>query len=279
MSQKTENLPLLIEPDQLETVLDQPNLRVIDLSKPEVYAQLHVPGAMHLDYRHLIAGTKPAAGLLPHLDRLNAVTRMLGICPDSHVVTCDDEGGGRAGRLLWTLHVLGFTRVSMLNGGIHSWVNENHRVTSKAHPTPGNGTFQVDRIEGTALAMRDYVLEQVENGMPQLLDARTTKEFTGEKAFALRGGHIPGAINLDWMDTIDRRHNMRMKPDDELLARLESPGFIRDREVIVYCQTHHRSSHSYVMLRHLGFQQVLGYAGAWAEWGNDPSLPVESGGR
>ena len=49
-----------------------------------------------------------------------------------------------------------------------------------------------------------------------------------------------------------------------------------DKEVIVYCQTHHRSAHSYWVLRYLGYPQVRGYPGAWSEWGNDPHLPIET---
>ena len=53
-------------------------------------------------------------------------------------------------------------------------------------------------------------------------------------------------------------------------------GVTPDKEVIVYCQTHHRSAHTYWVLRYLGYPKVRGYAGSWSEWGNDLSLPIES---
>ncbi|MFW5452932.1 rhodanese-like domain-containing protein [Thioalkalivibrio sulfidiphilus] len=46
---------------------------------------------------------------------------------------------------------------------------------------------------------------------------------------------------------------------------------------MVYCQTHHRSAHTWLMLRHLGFERVRGYPGAWSDWGNAPDVPVETG--
>ena len=55
----------LIDPEELEAVLADPAVLVIDLGKAQAYAQLHIPGAMHMEYSLLSAGTQPAPGLLP----------------------------------------------------------------------------------------------------------------------------------------------------------------------------------------------------------------------
>ncbi|GJL81785.1 MAG: sulfurtransferase [marine bacterium B5-7] len=269
--------PLFVEPDEIETLLGQPNVIFVDLCKPEVFAQLHVPGAIHLEYGQLLGGVKPAVGLLPELDQLNQLTASLGINQHSHVIAYDDEGSGRAARLAWTLHVMGFNRIQVINGGIHSWANEGHPVNAEPTAVQTPETFVIDAIEGSALAVVDYVHDRLNDGDVQLFDSRTPEEYSGSKAFALRGGHIPGAINLNWLDTLDSDRNMRLKPADELESILDQRGFSRNKEVITYCQTHHRSSHSYLMLKHLGFTRVRGYAGAWSQWGNDPSLPVAVG--
>jgi thiosulfate/3-mercaptopyruvate sulfurtransferase len=271
------SLPIFMEPEQAETLLDHDSLVVVDLSKPEVHVQLHVPGARPLDYALLLGGVKPAVGLLPPVDRLNRLVESLGIDPDSRVLAYDDEGGGRACRLAWTLHCMGFFNVSVINGGIHAWANEGHPVTSDPALAPTAGSFAIDGPRGAALAEKDYVLARVEDGASQFFDSRSFEEYTGQKAFAQRGGHIPGAINLNWTDTMDRDRNLRLKEPDTLREMLSDRGFERDREIVTYCQTHHRSAHSYLMLKHLGFEAVRGYAGAWSEWGNDPSLPVATG--
>lgn len=47
----SKDLPLLIEPEQLKPILGSDGLLVVDLCKDTTYAQLHIPGAVHLAYQ------------------------------------------------------------------------------------------------------------------------------------------------------------------------------------------------------------------------------------
>ena len=205
---------------------------------------------------------------------LAALFSSLGIDEHTHVVAYDDEGGGRAARLLWTLEVAGHTRSSLLNGGLHSWANEGHPLETEPVP-PTARTFTVRHNTGPC-ADSSYIMERLHNDDCRFLDVRSPDEYNGIKKYAERAGHIPGAVNIEWTQMMDQARNLRFRPDKELLALLESAGVTADREVIVYCQTHHRSAHSYIVLKHLGFKQLKGYAGSWSDWGNNPDLPIEN---
>ena len=266
--------PILIEPAELEAALPRPDLCVVDLAKAETYAELHVPGAIHLDYPMLLAGTRPAPGLLPENARLAQLAGLLGLDRAPMVVAYDNEGGGRAARLLWTLHYLGYFNAHVLNGGIHAWSNEGHPVTAEPVARPPARALPLDAIDDSVLATRDYVLTHLDDAGVALLDARTPEEYAGSKISAKRGGHIPGAINLNWHDSMDQARNLRLKPAALLEELLASRGINLEQEVIVYCQTHHRSAHTWMMLKSLGYGRVRGYAGSWSEWGNDPTTPV-----
>ena len=268
-------LPILTEPEQLAALLGDEALIVVDLSNATSYAEAHIPGAIHLDYAMLVGGEKPAAGLLPDVARLSAVGSYIGLTADRHVIAYDNEGSGRASRLLWTLHVLGHYRVSVLNGGIHSWADEGRDLTANIS-TPAASGYTANP-NSAAIADLNYIRERLGSLEVGLLDARTPEEFSGTKARALRAGHIPGAYNLNWLDTIDRDRALRLKPAAELQLMLDAGELTTDKEIITYCQTHHRSAHSYMMLKSLGYPNVRGYAGSWSEWGNDPNTPVEVG--
>lgn len=268
-------LPLIVEPVELEKYLGRENLLVVDLSQREMYDEVHIPGAVHLDPALLSSGKQPAAGSLPTEAQLSTILSTIGLTPESHVVAYDEEGGGWASRLLWTLDVVNHPYFSLLNGGICSWLTEGYPISDQLEdkiPT----TCKVSC--GTRRSVdKDYIIERLGDPSVAIIDARSRAEFIGEDVRAKRGGHIPGAVNLNWVTTMDRGRKLRLKPDEVLREMLSELGVTPDKEVIVYCQTHHRSSHSYIMLKALGFSDVKAYPGSWAEWGNSPDTPIEQG--
>jgi len=267
-------LPLLIEPDTLEDASGEDNLLIVDIGKAATYAQLHIPGAVHLDYTRITAARKPVMGLLPDEATLAAVLSAVGISEHTHVVAYDDEGGGCAARLLWTLECAGHRHYSLLNGGLHAWANEAH-ARAIAPVTPIAGRF-LPRPDSRPAADSAYIKQRLGNPDTCLLDVRSPAEFTGQRKFATHGGHIPGAVNLEWTQLMDQQRNLRFRADDELTDMLAAQGVTPDREVITYCQTHHRSAHTWLVLKHLGFERLKAYPGSWSDWGNNPDLPVET---
>ncbi len=238
----TLDLPLLIEADVLENTLGYDNLLIVDLSKDATYRKLHIPGAVHLQYAQITTARKPVMGLLPETETLNAVFSSIGIDEQTHVIAYDDEGGGCAARLLWTLEMAGHKHFSLLNGGLHSWANEGHTHTEES-TTPTAKQFQA-KYNAQPSADSNYIHQHLEDENTRLLDVRSPAEYSGEKKFAENAGHIPGAVNLEWTQMMDQSRNLRFKTDDELFSLLDSAGITKDKEVITYCQTHHRSAHT-----------------------------------
>ena len=267
--------PLLMEADQLEKLLGDEQLLIVDLTKATDFVSCHIPGARFIDYPRIVGINKPVMGLLPEQVVLEGTLRSIGLNNDMHVVAYDEEGGGKAGRLLWTLECFGHTNYSLLNGGIQAWISEGHAIESgPMFPcTPGN--FSAQKVEAP-IATREEILEQLDNYDTVLLDARSPEEYAGTKRYANRGGRIPGAINWDWVNLFDRDNHFRMHNLDELQETLNGMGITADKTVINYCHTHHRSSLTYILLKILGYPNIKGYPGSWSDWGNREDTPIET---
>ena len=265
-------LPRVLEPDALRQALGRVELQVVDLSQG--YAEGHIPGAVHLDYGHVIAPRPPATGLLPDLPQLQSLCEELGLRPGTQVVVCDDEGGGRAARLLWTLEVMGHQGGALLDGGLPAWCAEGYPLATE--PAVGSPSPCRLHINDTLIADKDYLLSHLHDRDTVIIDCRTAAEYRGERVNAQRGGHIPGAINIDWSRSQDPKRQLRLHPAAALRALYEEAGVTPDKEVITYCHSHRRSAHTWLVLTYLGYPRVRCYPGSWSEWGNDPALPIET---
>ncbi len=269
----TNDLPLILEPAALAPLLGSADLLLIDLCQPQNWRQLHLPGAVHCDPYELVRGTPPAPGKLPSRQQLEALFSRIGYARDKHIVVYDDEGGGWAGRFIWLLDVIGHTRYSYLNGGLYAWYKEQRPLTSEiVPPVPSKVEVSIDRRPTASL---DEVMNAIGNADIAIWDARSPEEYAGLRSGSARSGHIPGAVNLDWTECMDREQNLKLPPLAILRGKLDGIGITPDKQIITHCQSHHRSGLTYLVAKALG-HRVQAYDGSWAEWGNLLETPIDA---
>ncbi|WP_456267844.1 sulfurtransferase [Kushneria sp. AK178] len=275
MSQDEAGFPRIIEPRTLSEHLEAPDLLIIDVpANAQSYRDGHVPGAVFLDHRRLLSGQSPVANDVPDEAALSTLFSELGLTPHTHVVLYDDEGGGWAGRLAWTLTLLGHDRWSYLNGGIHAWRGDNLPVTTEETvPAPSRFEARIERPE--LIIRRDELLERLEDPGLAIWDARSPDEYDGLKGNNQRLGHIPGAVNLEWTSTMDRNQQLRLRDLSELVGELVAMGIDAQSEIVTHCQSHHRSGLTWMIGHALGYN-IRAYPGSWQEWGNRDDTPIET---
>lgn len=263
----------LITAEELNAIRGEKNVVILDLGDRKAYLKEHIPGARYLSYADIVRSEPPVEGLLPTASSFSVTLSRLGIKPESEVVAYDDVAGTNAARLLWTLESASHESVSLLDGGIAAWNEQNLPLESEDNFCIPSG-YAV-RFSDAFVTNSDDIKRRLNDASVVLLDVRTRAEFEGKDVRALHGGCIPNAVHFEWLEGIDSQNCFRMKSKPELLEKLSMAGVTPEKEVIVYCQSHRRSAYSYYMLRVLGFEKVKGYPGAWSDWGNKNDTPKE----
>lgn len=268
------DLPLaeLMTVTALAERLRDPKVRIVQVTSAARFASGHVPGAVLVTPNELVSGVAPAVGKLPDRERLTTLIQRLGLNGDTCVVAYDDEGGGWAGRLLWTLDVVGHHDWAYLDGGLNAWIADGLPLSTETFtPTPNTAAITIDRHP---IVDVEEILARLGDAAFVIWDCRSEAEYRGTKSGSARAGRVPGAVHLDWLDLMDPARHLRLRTD--LPALLARAGIRTDADIVTHCQTHHRSGLSYLVGRLLGLS-IRAYDGSWAEWGNRPDTPIESG--
>ena len=247
-----------------------PNLLIIDARPFSEYIKGHIHGAINLDLMNFHWFDTSKEGIIQFNKQMKTLLNYLGVNSQNFVVFYDDISGFSASRGIWLLHYFSHNDVFLLDGGFKNWLKSNYPIETKTNPfVNSEGGFN---INNKVLADAEYIKKRIDKNANDvvIIDCRSEMEYDGLVARASRRGHIPLAVNIDWINNLE---NEKFK-EFEKLAQLYS--FIpMDKEIITYCQGGYRAANTYLVLKKLGYSNVKMYLGSWGEWGNISTLPIE----
>ena len=238
------------------------------------FVQVHIPGAVFFDIDAIADRRTDLPHMLPSAAEFAEAVGTLGIGSDDRIVVYDVRGVVSAARVWWTFRAFGHESVAVLDGGLPKWKAEGRPLESGSR-TPAPRRFTA-KPRPELVRDLERMRANVTSRREQVLDARSAGRFAGtepEPRAGLRGGHIPGSLNLPY----DRLYgaDATLLPPPELRRALESAGVDLQRRIVTTCGSGITASVLALALDVVGHREVAVYDGSWAEWGGRPDTPVE----
>jgi len=250
---------LLVDPSWLADRSDDPTVSIVDVREPWEYDSIgHLPGAVSIPFDSYRDRDSDDPGTLPGADAFAELLGEAGISSDDTIVAYDDTHGVFAARFVLTALAYGHEDVRLLDGDFSAW--QRAYKTTTLSPDPESTSYPIQELAADApIVETDTVEAAIETGDTTLIDTREAWEY--------EAGHLPGAIRLDWMELVDEA-TRGVKSADEIETILETRGIDidRSRPIILYCNTSRRLSHTFVVLRSIGFEDVAVYEGSLTVW-------------
>ncbi|NNK79576.1 MAG: 3-mercaptopyruvate sulfurtransferase [Litoreibacter sp.] len=275
----------LVSTEWLAKNMKNPDLRILDASwyLPDMkrdaraeYDESHIPGARFFDIDEISDSRSALPHMAPPVEKFMSRMRGMGIGDGHQVVVYDGAGIMSAPRVWWLFRLMGKTDVAVLDGGFPKWVAEGREVEDMP-PVLRERHITVQR---QAHLVRDVtqVAAASKLGDHTILDARSPGRFSGaqpEPREGLKSGHIPGSVNLFFLELINR--DGTFKDNDALRAAFEASGADLSKPVITTCGSGVSAAIINLALERLGNRNHSLYDGSWAEWGQFDQLAVETG--
>lgn len=249
-------------------------VQVVDARAAEEWDIGHVPGAISIPAASLAVTLDGIPNMAADPAMLAAAFGAAGLSRDVAAVVYDGDGGKVASRLFWLLEYMGHEDVRFLDGGLSAWAADGQVLQTRAESEPAAATTYPLNPNLELIASGESIESGLGDSSIALIDARTRAEYAGTDVRASRGGHIPGAAHRDWMAHFGA--DGLMLSLDELRDYYGDTGVFAADQVVVYCQSGQRATHTYLALRSLGLENVKLYDASWEEWGNS-EMPVETG--
>ncbi|WP_429949512.1 rhodanese-like domain-containing protein [Comamonas sediminis] len=250
---------------------------VIDIREPKLYAEGHIPGALNAPYGKW-RGPATNPGELPDLPKLTALLQSLGLTPATHAVVvstgADATDFGAMARVYWSLKVLGLKELSIVNGGMKTWVADGKPVSTEAPQVQASSYQPV--LDESLIATRDQVRSHVDLSNAALVDSRPDAFYQGKtRAPAAKlSGTLPGAQQLDFNQWFVKGTAQFVDP---ATARQIAEKVSRKdgQDTVAFCNTGHWAATDWFGLSEMaGLPNVKLYAGSMVDWTQQPGTPA-----
>jgi thiosulfate/3-mercaptopyruvate sulfurtransferase len=262
---------MVVSTQWLSQHLKDPNVVILHLADNILdYKRGHIPGARFLSMKKITTESGAINTELPSVEDLQKTFSEVGVGDNTRVIIYATNWFPNAARVWFTLDYLGHgDKAALLDGGIEQWLNEN-RPTDGLTPKFATATF-TPHAHDTYRALLDEAKADTEadpaTATEQIIDARPDRRY--------KAGHLAGASNVYWQDTLVSEDSPVLQSPDKLRAIYAAKGVVPGKKIVTYCEVGMQASHGYFLAKYLGYDAAM-YDGSFQEW-SSKNLPTVKG--
>lgn len=230
-----------------------------------------IPKARRFDLKNVFLDKKSLfPNTVPKPEIFEFECRKLGINKDSEIVVFDNNGIYSSPRVWWVFKVMGHQNISVLDGGLPDWI-ENEFQTEKEHvETFELGDFEA-QYDKTLVVNFQQISENTIEKKFTVVDARSESRFNGtgkEPRKHLKSGRIENSVNIPYQEVLEYG---KYKSKNKLNALFEK-RCNNEKELVFSCGS--GMTACIVMLAcQIGYGNSLKvYDGSWTEWAERNNL-------
>lgn len=273
----------LISATWLAEHLSDPDVIVLDATLPPVgvmpvvddthgrYLERHIPGAIFFDIEALSDHATNLPHMLPNAEIFSRDLSALGVSDQALIIVYEQEGVFSAPRAWWMLRTFGASRVFVLDGGLHGWIEAGLPMESGKVRRP-TAEFRAMLNRSAVKDFADLQQTLIEGG--QVLDARSAGRFQGtlpEPRPGLSSGHMQGATSVPFTELLSMQ---RMRNAQQLREYFAEKEIDLDRPVTTTCGSGVTAAVIALGLEIAGAGKVSLYDGSWAEYAQHPDAVI-----
>lgn len=235
------------------------NFRILEAnmgnSAKKIYDLGHIDKAIYIDASECSEPTQLFPRALPDLNDYKDYVGSLGISNKHHLIIYDRSPFGfyASSRLWQTFKIMGHKDLSILNGGINSWMHNNYPLSSEV---PDFKKEEFKMIEINKKLQKSYE-DITENTKGIILDARGARDFEND--------NIQNSINVPYNDLFNPMTGL-MKSKEELLEVFKEHNVDLSKPLITSCMTGMTANALAFALDIVGIKDVPVYFGSWTEY-------------
>ncbi|KAG6613758.1 3-mercaptopyruvate sulfurtransferase [Phytophthora cinnamomi] len=246
------------------------------------FAAERLPGAQFFDIEQISDATSTLPHMLPTPETFEHAMMYLGVENDDTVVVYGGKHCFSPARCWWMFKYFGHDSVHILNGGITKWKSEQREIeTGEPQKVVAGAAFKAKPNEALAVSWED-VLEKIGSNT-QIVDARGAARFYAkdpEPRPGMRGGHIPGALNVPFGKLVSLDDYSLFRDLAEIKSAFAEANVKTDETspIITSCGSGVTACMLTFGLHLAGkpLEKAPVYDGSWSEWGLRSDLPLET---